>query len=133
DWGLTVKSVEIQDIKPSPNMQEAMERQAAAERERVAVVTEAEGAKQSLILNAEARLEAARKDAEAQLVAANASSEAIKMITEAVKENNTSATFLLGDRYIQTMQKMAESNNSKLVIVPGDIISAVKSLVGGNK
>lgn len=45
-------------------MQEAMERQAAAERERVAVVTEAEGAKQSLILNAEARLEAARKDAD---------------------------------------------------------------------
>lgn len=133
DWGLTVKSVEIQDIKPSPNMQEAMERQAAAERERVAVVTEAEGAKQSLILNAEARLEAARKDAEAQLVAAKASSEAIKMITDAVKENNTSATFLLGDRYIQTMQKMAESSNSKLVVVPGDIISAVKSLVGGGK
>lgn len=133
DWGLTVKSVEIQDIKPSPNMQEAMERQAAAERERVAVVTEAEGAKQSLILNAEARLEAARKDAEAQLVAAKASSEAIKMITDAVKENNTSATFLLGDRYIQTMQKMAESSNSKLVVVPGDIISAVKSLVGGSK
>ena len=49
DWGLTVKSVEIQDIKPSSNMQDAMERQAAAERERVAVVTEAEGAKQSLI------------------------------------------------------------------------------------
>lgn len=133
DWGLTVKSVEIQDIKPSPNMQEAMERQAAAERERVAVVTEAEGAKQSLILNAEARLEAARKDAEAQLVAAKASSEAIKMITDAVKENNTSATFLLGDRYIQTMQKIAESDNSKLVVVPGDIISAVKSLVGGSK
>ena len=38
DWGLTVKSVEIQDIKPSANMQDAMERQAAAERERVAVV-----------------------------------------------------------------------------------------------
>lgn len=133
DWGLTVKSVEIQDIKPSPNMQEAMERQAAAERERVAVVTEAEGAKQSLILNAEARLEAARKDAEAQLVAAKASSEAIKFITEAVKENNASATFLLGDRYIQSMQKMAESSNSKLVIVPGDLVSAVKSLVGSSK
>ncbi|MDZ4211532.1 MAG: stomatin-like protein, partial [Methylotenera sp.] len=88
DWGLTVKSVEIQDIKPSHNMQEAMERQAAAERERVAVVTEAEGAKQSLILNAEARLEAARKDAEAQMVAAKASAESIKFITEAVKENN---------------------------------------------
>jgi regulator of protease activity HflC (stomatin/prohibitin superfamily) len=133
DWGLTVKSVEIQDIKPSSNMQDAMERQAAAERERVAVVTEAEGAKQSLILNAEARLEAARKDAEAQMVAAKASAESIKFITEAVKENNASATFLLGDRYIQSMQKMAESSNSKIVIVPGDLVAAVKNLVGGGK
>lgn len=131
DWGLTVKSVEIQDIKPSPNMQDAMERQAAAERERVAVVTEAEGAKQSLILNAEARLEAARKDAEAQMVAAKASAESIKFITEAVKENNASAMFLLGDRYITALQKMSASDNSKIVVMPGDLVSAVKSLVGG--
>lgn len=131
DWGLTVKSVEIQDIKPSHNMQEAMEKQAAAERERVAVVTEAEGAKQSLILNAEARLEAARKDAEAQMVAAKASAEAIKLITDAVKENNASAMFLLGDRYIAALQKMSASENSKIVMMPGDLVGAVKSLVGG--
>ncbi len=131
DWGLTVKSVEIQDIKPSSNMQDAMERQAAAERERVAVVTEAEGAKQSLILNAEARLEAARKDAEAQMVAAKASAESIKFIADAAKDNSTSATFLLGDRYITAMQKMASSTNSKIVVVPGDLVSAVKNLVGG--
>ncbi|OYY06177.1 MAG: hypothetical protein B7Y72_03090 [Mehylophilales bacterium 35-46-6] len=131
DWGLTVKSVEIQDIKPSHNMQEAMERQAAAERERVAVVTEAEGAKQSLILNAEARLEAARKDAEAQMVAAKASAESIKFITEAVKENNSSAMFLLGDRYITALQAMSASENSKIVVMPGDLVGAVKSLVGG--
>lgn len=131
DWGLTVKSVEIQDIKPSPNMQDAMERQAAAERERVAVVTEAEGAKQSLILNAEARLEAARKDAEAQMVAAKASAESIKFITEAVQENNASAMFLLGDRYITALQKMSSSENSKVVVMPGDLVGAVKSLVGG--
>ena len=131
DWGLTVKSVEIQDIKPSPNMQQAMEQQASAERERVAVVTRAEGDKQSLILNAEARLEAARRDAEAQKVAAEASAEAIRMISDAVKENNSSATFLLGDRYIQTLQKMASTNNSKIVVLPGDIIGAVKGLIGG--
>ncbi|MDZ4141162.1 MAG: SPFH domain-containing protein [Methylotenera sp.] len=131
DWGLTVKSVEIQDIKPSSNMQDAMERQAAAERERVAVVTEAEGAKQSLILNAEARLEAARKDAEAQLVGAKASAESIKFITEAVKENNASAMFLLGDRYITALQKISASQNSKIVMMPGDLVGAVKSLVGG--
>lgn len=130
DWGLTVKSVEIQDIKPSPNMQHAMELQAAAERERVAVVTRAEGDKQSLILNAEARLEAARRDAEAQKVAAEASAESICMIAEAVKENNSSATFLLGDRYIQAIHKISTSENSKIVLMPGDVVSAVKALVG---
>lgn len=131
DWGLTVKSVEIQDIKPSQNMQHAMEQQASAERERVAVVTRAEGEKQSLILNAEARLEAARKDAEAQEVAAKASAESIRLISEAVKENNSSATFLLGDRYLQALQKMSNSANSKIVVMPGDVVSAVKALVGG--
>lgn len=131
DWGITVKSVEIQDIKPSMNMQDAMEKQAAAERERVAVVTEAEGAKEALILNAEARLEAARKDAEAQMVAAKASSESIRFITEAAKGNDDSATFLLGDRYIQALQKMSQANNSKIVVMPGDLVGAVKNLVGG--
>ena len=131
DWGLTVKSVEIQDIKPSPNMQHAMEMQASAERERVALVTKSEGEKQAIILNAEARLEAARKDAEAQEVAAKASAESIRLIAEAVKENNSSATFLLGDRYIQAMQKLSASENSKLVLLPGDVVGAVKALVSG--
>jgi len=131
DWGLTVKSVEIQDINPSPNMQKAMEMQASAERERVAMVTKAEGQKQAVILDAEGRLEAARKDAEAQEVAAKASAEAIRLIAEGVRDNQTSATFLLGDRYIHAMQKLAASENSKLVLVPGDLVSAVKNLVGG--
>ena len=55
DWGLTVKSVEIQDIKPSQSMIKAMEMQAAAERERKATVIQAEGQKQAAILQAEAR------------------------------------------------------------------------------
>ena len=131
DWGLTVKSVEIQDIKPSPNMQKAMEMQASAERERVALVTRSEGEKQAIILNAEARLEAARKDAEAQEVGAKASAESMRLIGEAVKDSNASATFLLGDRYIQAMQKLSTSENSKLVLLPGDLIAAVNSLLGG--
>jgi regulator of protease activity HflC (stomatin/prohibitin superfamily) len=131
DWGLTVKSVEIQDIKPSPNMQRAMEMQASAERERVALITRSEGEKQAIILNAEARLEAARKDAEAQEVAAKASAESMRLIGDAVKDSNSSATFLLGDRYIQAMQKLSASENSKLVVLPGDLIGAVKNLLGG--
>jgi len=131
DWGLTVKSVEIQDIKPSPNMQRAMEMQAAAEREKVALITRSEGEKEALILNAEARLETARKDAEAQEVAAKASAESMRLIGEAVKDSNSSATFLLGDRYIQAMQKLSASENSKIVVLPGDLVGAVKTLLGG--
>lgn len=130
DWGLTVKSVEIQDIKPSENMQHAMEMQASAERERVALITRSEGEKQAIILNAEARLEAAKKDAEGQQVAAQASAESIRMISEAVKQGDTSAMFLLGDRYIQALNKMASSENSKMVVLPGDVVSAVKGLIG---
>jgi regulator of protease activity HflC (stomatin/prohibitin superfamily) len=63
DWGLTVKSVEIQDINPSESMQKAMEAQASAERERKAMVTKAEGTKQATILTAEAQLQAARLQA----------------------------------------------------------------------
>ncbi|MEZ0246213.1 MAG: hypothetical protein ACAH09_06210, partial [Methylophilaceae bacterium] len=59
-----------------------------------------------------------------------ASAASIRLIAEAVKENNTSATFLLGDRYIQAMQKLSTSENSKLVLLPGDLVGAVKALVG---
>ena len=49
-WGITLKTVEIQDIQPSPSMQQSMEQQAAAERDRKAMITRSEGAKQSAIL-----------------------------------------------------------------------------------
>ena len=65
------------------------------------------------------------------MVAAQASAEAIRLIAEAVKENNSSATFLLGDRYIQALQRMGESENSKIVALPGDIVSAIRAIVGG--
>lgn len=130
DWGLTVKSVEIQDIKPSPNMQKSMEQQASAERERVAVVTKAEGAKQAAILEAEARLAAAKLDAEGQQVAAQASANALKTISDSMGANHHAAIFLLGDRYVTTLNKLAESNNAKTVVLPGDVVSAVKGIMG---
>ena len=66
DWGITLKTVEIQDINPSPTMQSAMEEQAAAERARRATVTRADGDKQAAILQAEGALEASKREAEAQ-------------------------------------------------------------------
>ncbi len=130
DWGLTVKSVEIQDIKPSQSMQKAMEMQAAAERERKAVVTRSEGAKQSAILEAEARLESAKRDANAQVMLAEASAEAIRRITSAIGEHTGPMSYMLGEKYIAALERMGEKDNAKLVVLPADLQEAVRGLFG---
>ncbi|MCB1890240.1 MAG: SPFH/Band 7/PHB domain protein [Rhodocyclaceae bacterium] len=133
DWGLTVKSVEIQDINPSQSMQKAMEMQAAAERERKAMVTKAEGEKQSAILEAEARLEAAKRDASAQVMLAEASAEAIRRVTTAIGSETAPVYYMLGERYVQALNRLGESDNAKLVVLPGDIREALKGLFSGAK
>jgi len=130
DWGLTVKSVEIQDIKPSQSMQKAMEMQAAAERERKAVVIRAEGAKQSAILEAEARLESAKRDANAQVMLAEASAEAIRRITAAIGDQTGPMSYMLGEKYIAALERMGEKDNAKLVVLPADLQEAVRGLFG---
>ena len=130
DWGLTVKSVEIQDIKPSQSMQRAMELQAAAERERKAAVTKAEGAKQAAILEAEARLESARRDADAQVMLAEASAEAIRRVTGAIGEQSNPMLFLLGEKYIAALDKLGQSNNAKMIVLPADLQETLRGLVG---
>ena len=85
-WGVTLKTVEIQDIQPSESMQGAMEQQAAAERDRKAMVTRSEGAKQSAILEAEGRLESAKRDAEAEVTLADASKKAILLVRETTSD-----------------------------------------------
>jgi len=130
DWGVTVKSVEIQDINPSASMQASMERQAAAERERRAIETTAEGNKNAAILEADGKLEAAKREAQAQIALANASGEAINIITQNIKDNELPAMFLLGDRYISTLQEMSKSPNSKFVVYPADLQEAIKGMLG---
>ncbi|MBH1962483.1 MAG: SPFH/Band 7/PHB domain protein [Rhodocyclales bacterium] len=130
DWGLTVKSVEIQDIKPSESMQRAMEAQASAERERKAMVTRAEGTKQSTILNAEAQLESARLQAEAQVTLATASAEAIKRVAVALGSDDAPVRYLLGEKYIQTLGNLATSDNAKTVVLPADLQDALRGMFG---
>ncbi|NMG44734.1 hypothetical protein GPA22_13475 [Aromatoleum toluvorans] len=129
DWGLTVKSVEIQDIKPSQSMQRAMEMQAAAERERKAAVTKAEGEKQAAILEAEARLESAKRDANAQVMLAEASAEAIRRVAAAVGEQPGPMMYLLGEKYIAAMERMGSSESAKVVVLPADLQETVGSLL----
>lgn len=130
DWGITLKTVEIQDINPSTTMQTAMEEQAAAERQRRAIVTRADGQKQAAILEADGRLEASRRDAEAQVVLARGSEESIRLITNAMGEEEMPIVYLLGEQYIKAIRELAESDNSKMVVLPADILSTVKGMVG---
>lgn len=133
DWGITLKTVEIQDINPSPTMQSAMEEQAAAERARRATVTRAEGDKTAAILQADGRLEASRRDAEAKVVLAEATKEALEKVSAAISDKELPATFLLGERYVEAMKALSDSDNSKLVILPADLPAAVRGLMGAGR
>ena len=130
DWGITLKTVEIQDINPSQTMQASMEEQAAAERLRRATVTRADGQKQAAILEADGRLEASRRDAEAQVVLAKGSEESIRLITAAMGDEEMPIVYLLGEQYIKSIRQLAESDNAKMVVLPADILSTIKGLVG---
>ena len=132
DWGITLKTVEIQDIQPSQTMQSAMEAQAAAERQRRATVTKADGEKQAAILEADGRLEASRRDAEAQVVLAEASQRAIEMVSSAVGDKEIPVAYLLGEQYVKAMQEMANSNNAKTVVLPADVLNTIRGVMGRN-
>ena len=133
DWGITLKTVEIQDIQPSGTMQSAMEEQAAAERQRRATVTRADGEKTAAILEADGRLEASRRDAEAKVVLAEATKTALERVNEAIQDKELPAMYLLGEKYIEAIHSMSKSENSKLVLLPADIPAAVRGIMSNTK
>jgi len=130
DWGITLKTVEIQDVNPSTTMQTAMEEQAAAERQRRATVTRADGDKQAAILEAEGNLEASRRDAEAQVVLAKASQEAIQLVTDAIGDKEMPVIYLLGEKYINSLDNLSSSDNAKTLVFPADIPAAIQGMMG---
>jgi regulator of protease activity HflC (stomatin/prohibitin superfamily) len=130
DWGIMLKTVEIQDISPSETMQKAMEEQAAAERARRATVTRAEGEKSAAILQAEGRLEASKLDARSKVVMAEGDQLAITKITDAVQNNELPVMFILGGRYIEALKNVSTSGNSKIVMLPADLPAAIKGMLG---
>jgi len=133
DWGITLKTVEIQDINPSSTMQTAMEEQAAAERLRRATVTRADGDKQAAILQAEGRLEASKRDAQAKIVLAQASQQAIEKVALAIQEKELPVTYLLGEKYIEAIKGLSESPNGKTILLPADLPAAVRGVIGALK
>jgi regulator of protease activity HflC (stomatin/prohibitin superfamily) len=133
DWGITLKTVEIQDIKPSDTMQKAMEEQAAAERARRAMVTRADGQKAAAVLEAEGRLEASKRDAQAKVVLAEGTQRAIQKVTEAIQQNELPVVYLLGEKYVDALSNMSASQNAKVIVLPADIPAAVRGIMSGLK
>jgi regulator of protease activity HflC (stomatin/prohibitin superfamily) len=141
-WGVKVARIEIKDLQPPPDITNAMARQMKAERERRAVITEAdgekqaaitvaEGQKQSAILQAEGRREAAFRDAEARERSAAAEAKATELVSNAIAEGNVNAiNYFVAQKYVEAFGKLADSPQQKTVIVPADMASLVGSIAG---
>lgn len=141
-WGVKVTRIEIKDLQPPPDITNAMARQMKAERERRAVITEAdgekqaaiaraEGSKQSAILEAEGRREAAFRDAEARERAAQAEATATELVSNAIAKGDVNAiNYFVAQKYVEAFGKLASSPQQKTVIVPADMGSLVGSIAG---
>lgn len=141
-WGVKVARIEIKDLMPPPDITNAMARQMKAERERRAVITEAdgeksaaiaraEGAKQAAILEAEGRREAAYRDAEAREREAEAEAKATAMVSEAIARGDVNAiNYFVAQKYVEAFAKLAESPQQKTVIVPAEMSALVGSIGG---
>jgi regulator of protease activity HflC (stomatin/prohibitin superfamily) len=141
-WGVKVARIEIKDLQPPPDITNAMARQMKAERERRAVITEAdgekqaqiaraEGSKQAAILQAEGRREAAFRDAEARERAAEAEAKATQMVSDAIEAGSVNAlNYFVAQKYVDAFSKLADSPQQKTVIVPAEMSALVGALGG---
>jgi regulator of protease activity HflC (stomatin/prohibitin superfamily) len=141
-WGLKVTRIEIKDIVPPANLIEAMGRQMKAEREKRAVILDAEGLRQSeilkaegqkqaLILQAEGRREAAFRDAEARERSAEAEAKATAMVSKAIAEGDVQAiNYFVAQRYTTAIEALASAPNQKVLMLPVEASSLIGSLAG---
>ena len=141
-WGVKVARIEIKDLQPPPDITNAMARQMKAERERRAVITEAdgekqaaiaraEGAKQSAILQSEGRKEAAFRDAEAREREAEAEAKATAFVSEAIARGDINAiNYFVAQKYVEAFGALAASPNSKMIIVPADFAGITGTVAG---
>ncbi len=142
-WGVKVLRVEIKDIAPPQDLVDAMARQMKAEREKRAIILEAqsyrqaeilqaEGEKQAVILEADARKIAAFRDAEARERFAQAEAKATDMISDAIESGEIQAVnYLIAIKYMGAVNNLATSDNTNLLLMPletSGIIGAIASL-----
>ncbi|MGV8885109.1 MAG: SPFH domain-containing protein [Microbacteriaceae bacterium] len=133
-WGIRVGRVELKAIEPPLSIQDSMEKQMRAERDKRAQILTAEGTKQAAILEAEGSRQAsilnAEGDAKAQVLRAQGEAEAITTVFSAIHKGDPDSK-LLAYQYLQMLPKIAEGEASKLWIIPSELTEALKGISAG--
>jgi regulator of protease activity HflC (stomatin/prohibitin superfamily) len=130
-WGIRVNRVELKAVDPPASIQEAMEKQMRAERDRRAAILTAEGVKQSQILTAEGEKQSAILRAEgqreAQILEAEGEARAIETVFDAIHRGDADPK-LLAYQYLQTLPQIADGEASKVWIIPSEITQALSNI-----
>jgi regulator of protease activity HflC (stomatin/prohibitin superfamily) len=130
-WGIRVNRVELKAVDPPPSIQEAMEKQMRAERDRRAAILTAEGVKQSQILTAEGEKQSAILRAEgqreSQILQAEGQSKAIETVFAAIHRGDADPK-LLAYQYLQTLPQIAQGESNKVWIIPSEFTQALGQL-----
>ena len=136
-WGIRVNRVELKAIDPPSTIQEAMEKQMRAERDKRAAVLQAEGYKQSQILSAEGEKRSAILRAEgqreSQVLYAEGQSKAIETVFDAIHRGDADPK-LLAYQYLQMLPQIAQGDSNKIWIIPSEFTQALgnlSSVIGG--
>jgi regulator of protease activity HflC (stomatin/prohibitin superfamily) len=130
-WGIRVNRVELKAIDPPRSVQDSMEKQMRAERDRRATILTAEGIKQSAILTAEgdkqSQILRAEGSAQARILEAQGQSRAITQVFEAIHRGKPDQK-LLAYQYLQVLPQLARGDANKLWIIPSELTEALKGI-----
>jgi len=132
-WGIRVNRVELKAIDPPTSIQDAMEKQMRADRDKRAAILQAEGERQSAILKAEGERQSqilrAQGQREATMLQAEGQAKAIETVFQAIHDGKPDAE-LLAYQYLQTLPRIAEGEANKVWIIPSDLQQAIGRVAG---
>jgi regulator of protease activity HflC (stomatin/prohibitin superfamily) len=127
-----ITRVEILEVDVDPETKQAMQLQLNAERNRRALVCEAEGKKQATELDADAQLYAAQKQAEAMKITADAEAYSVSVVSQAIAAGGASAVeFEIKKVQAQAVQELARGQNAKIVLLPTEVVSSLSGTLSG--
>lgn len=130
-WGVRVNRVEIKAIEPPPSVQESMEKQMRADRDKRAAILTAEGEKQSQILNAEGARAAdilrAEGEAQAAVIRAEGEATAIAKVFKAIHDGNADDK-VLAYKYLEQLSVIANGTASKVWVIPAELSGTVSTI-----